>query len=152
MRSDLLLYQDMPEYDSWVKLMLGGLLAITFLPGIVFIFIDTGTALAMFAVTLFDSLLFAAILPRQFQVFEDRLRIDLGGPFAMNVPLSEIKEVRTVSASHTFLYWGIRLATSTSFVVEIVRTRGLDIVVSPSHGDIFIEELNRARMAVEKSD
>ncbi len=44
----------------------------------------------MFGITLFDALLFKVILPRQYQIFEDRLRILMGGPFAINIFFSSI--------------------------------------------------------------
>ena len=145
MSTDTLLYEDVPEYDFWLKLILGGILAITFIPGIVLLSQEIEAAIAMFAVTLFDAILFKAILPRRFQIFEDRLRILLGGPLAINIPLSNIAEVKTAEASKTFIYTGIRLATSSRRVVEIVRKRGLNLVISPAHDDMFLEQLNQAR-------
>jgi len=143
-----LLYEDTPKYDFWLKLILGGVLALTFVLGVILIFDDIGVALAMFGVTLFDALLFKAILPRRFQIFEDRLRILLGGPFAINVPFSNIADAKLASGSKAFAYWGIRFATSTHHVVEIVRKKGLNLVISPSHDDMFLEQLNQARDVV----
>ena len=145
MKTDILLYEDTPEYDSWLKLILGGVLALTFILGVVFISQDTEAALVMFGVTVFDALLFKAILPRRFQIFEDRLKILLGGPFAINIPLSNIAEVKTVSGSKVFAYSGIRFATSTKCVVEIVSRKGMNLVISPKNDDMFLELLNQAR-------
>ena len=75
MKTNTLLYEDTPHYDFWLKLILGGILALTFILGIIFISKDTEAAVVMFGITLFDALLFKAILPRRFQIFEDRLRI-----------------------------------------------------------------------------
>lgn len=75
-----LLYEDIPKYAFWLKLILGGVLALTFVSGVILIASDTGVALAMFGVTLFNALLLKEILPRRFQIFEDRLRILLSGP------------------------------------------------------------------------
>ena len=138
------LYEDIPKYDFWLKLILGGVLALTFVLGVILIFDDTGAALAMFGVTLFDALLFKAILPRRFQIFEDRLRILLGGPLAVNFAFSNIADAKSAPGGKAFAYGGIRFATSTHYLIEIVRKKGLNLVISPSKGDIFLEELNKA--------
>ena len=127
-----MIYEDTPKYDLWLKFILGGVLALTLILGIIFIFQDSEVALAMFGVTLFDALLFKAILPRLFQIYQDRVRIVLGGPLAINIPFSNIRTVRTVSARKVFVYWGNRFATSTHSIVEIVRKKGLGFVISPA--------------------
>ncbi len=142
-----LVYEDIPRYDFWLKLILGGVLTLTFILGILLLFEDIVGAWVMFGVTLFDALLFKAILPQRFQIFQDRLKIVLGGPFALDIPFSNIREVREASASKAFAYWGLRFATSTQSIVEIVRRKGLNLVVSPSNPDIFVEQLNQALAA-----
>ena len=142
-----MIYEDTPKYDLWLKLILGGVLALTLILGIIFIFQDSEVALAMFGVTLFDALLFKVILPQRFQIYQDRVRIVLGGPLAINIPFSNIRTVRTVSARKVFVYWGNRFATSTHSIVEIVRKKGLGFVISPANGDMFLEQLNQARNA-----
>ena len=52
MKMNILLYEDTPKYDSWLKLILGGVLALTFILGIIFISQETEAALAMFGITL----------------------------------------------------------------------------------------------------
>jgi len=83
-----------------------------------------------------------AILPRRFQIFQDRVRIVLGGPFAIKFPLSDISEARSAPAGRAFVYWGIRFATSSQHVVEIVRKKGLSLVISPANADMFMKQLN----------
>jgi len=103
-----LVYEDTPGYDLWLKSILGGVLALTLILGVVLLSEDIGAALAMFGLTLFDALLFKAILPQRFQIYQDRVRIVLGGPLAINIPFSNIRTVRTVSARKVFVYWGNR--------------------------------------------
>jgi len=148
MKTNVLIFEDTPKYDLWLKLILGGVLALTLILGLIFIFQDSEVALAMFGVTLFDALLFKAILPQRFQIYQDRVRIVLGRPLAINIPFSNIRTVRTVSARKVFVYWGNRFATSTHSIVEIVRKKGLGFVISPANGDMFLEQLNQARNAV----
>ena len=144
MKTDVLIYEDTPKYDLWLKLIIGGVLALTSILGVISIYQDTKSALIMFGITLFEALLFKAILPHRFQIFEDTLRIVLGGPLAVNISLSNIRYARSVSGSKAFVYWGSRFATSSSGVVEIVRKKGLNLVISPTHDDMFIELLNQA--------
>jgi hypothetical protein len=92
----------------------------------------------------FFILLFYFIMPRRYQIYQDKLRIVLGAPFAINIPLSTIKEVKHSSGMKAFIYPGVRFATSTKYVIEIVRNKGLNYVISPQNGDSFKEQLNNA--------
>ena len=145
MKSNIVLYEDTPHYDFWLKLILGGTLALTLILGIIFISEETETAVVMFGITLFDALLFKAILPRRFQIFEDRLKILLGGPFAINIPFSNIVEAKPASGRKTVIYSGIRFATSIHHVVEIICKKGLNLVISPTNDEMFLEQLNQVR-------
>ena len=142
-----LLYQDKPKYDLWLKYLLGSIVACTLILGITYISQDTEAAIAMFSITIFDGLLFKAILPRKFQIFDDKLRIVLGGPFSVSIALSNITEVKTVSGSKLTVYWGIKFATSASNVVEIVRKKGLNLIISPDNPDMFLEQFKQAQKA-----
>jgi len=63
-------YEDTPRYDFWLKILLGGILGLTLVLGIAsLLWQDVEAALVMFGVTLFDALLFKAILPQRFQIF-----------------------------------------------------------------------------------
>ena len=139
------IYEDVAIYDLWLKLVLGIALAATFVAGLLLIREDLGAALAMLGVTLFDAALFKAILPRKFQVFEDKLRIALGWVFRIDIPFSNIVDARSASGSKAFAYWGLRFATSTRHVVEIIRKKGLNFIISPANEETFLEQLNRAR-------
>jgi len=143
MKTNILILEDAPKYDLWLKFILGGILALTFILGIIFIYQDIEAAAVMFGITFFDALLFKAILPRRFQIFEDRLKILLGGPFVIDIPLSNIAEAKPASGSKVFAYKGIRFATSIHHVIEIVRKEGLNIVISPRNNDMFLEQLNQ---------
>jgi len=140
-----LIYEDTARYDFWLKILLGGILGLTLVLGIAsLLWQDMEAALIMFGVTLFDALLFKAILPQRFQIFEDGVRIVLGEPFAINIPFSNIRYVKPASGRKTFVYWGQRFATSSRGVVEIARKKGLNLVISPSHDDLFLEQANYA--------
>ena len=144
-------YEDTSRYDRSLKLVLGGILLLTSVVGIILLFEDRVGALVMFGITIFDALLFKVILPQRFQIFEDRVRIVLGGPFAITLRFSNIREVKRAPAIKASAYWGIRLATSSKYVLEIVRKKGLSLVISPTTGDVFLEQLNQARKKHEIS-
>lgn len=139
-----LLYEDKPKYDVWIIVLLGGVVALTFILGIVQISVDTKEAFSVFGVVFFEIILFRIILPRRFQILSDKLRIVLGGPFAINIPLSDIKEVKSRTGIKAFIYFGIRFATSSNHTIEIVRHKGLNMVISPTNDDEFIKQLNQA--------
>jgi hypothetical protein len=146
------IYEDDPVYDRWLKVLLGIVLALTFLAGVLLIFEDIWTSIAMFGITLFEALLCIAILPRRFQVFQDRLRIVLGGPLALNIPFSSILEARVASGLEAFAHWGLRFITSTRNLVEIVRHEGLNVVIAPANRDIFLQQLYKGIKASRNRD
>ena len=144
MESAVLLYEDVPRYDSWLKTLIIGLCSITLLPGLIFLFFNTELAIAMFILTLFIGLLFYAVIPRRFQIYDDRLRIRLGAPLAFNLALDNIDKAREGSRGDILVYWGIKFGTSTSNIIEIVRKKGLNIIITPVHFDEFLNQLNQA--------
>jgi hypothetical protein len=139
-----LLYEDTSRTDMWLKLMLGGILVMFLVLGGVLLFQDEADAFVMFGVAVFYALLFKIIMPQRYQIYSDKIRIVLGGPLAWNIPLSTIKEVRSASGAKAFAYSGVRFATSSRNVVEIRRSRGCNVVISPSNRDIFLEQASRA--------
>jgi len=147
-----LVYEDIPRYDLWLKLILGAILALTLVLGIILLSTDLTAAWAMFGVTVFDALLFKAIMPQRYQIYHDRLKIVLGGPCALNIPLSSIREARSAPGRKAFAYWGVRFATSSKNVVEIVRNKGLNVVISPANRDAFLEQLSQALKAMPKAE
>ena len=141
---DFLLYEDTPRTDIWLKLMLTGIQAIFLVVGIVLLFQDTEGAFTMFGVTIFYAVLFRLIMPQKYQVYSDKVRIVLGGPFAWNIPFTTIREVRPASRASAFAYNGVRFATSSRGVVEIRRSKGCNVVISPSNKDVFLEQVRGA--------
>jgi hypothetical protein len=146
-----LLYEDGPRTDIWLRLMLTGIPAIFLVVGIVLLFQDTAGAFTMFGVTIFYAVLFRLVMPQKYQVYSDKVRIVLGGPFAWNIPFSTIKEVRPASGASAFAYNGVRFATSSRDVVEIRRSKGCNVVISPSNKDVFLEQVRTAMNAASRA-
>lgn len=140
----MLFHQEVPRNSSWLMPLLGGLVALTLVPGLIFLFFDTELAVAMFVISAADALLFWTVLPRRFEIYEDRLRIRLGWPVALNISLRNIQEARPGNPGDVVAYWGIRFGTSTTNVVEIIRKRGMNIIITPQNAAEFIDQLNRA--------
>jgi hypothetical protein len=145
-----LIYEDPARYDGWVRLALWAIVACILVAGVVLLFVEPEGAYVMFAAAVFVALLLWAILPRRYQVFEDRVRIVLGGPFAWGIPLRDIKKISIAPVSSGFIYHGVRFVTSLRSVVEIRRRRGMDVVFSPANPDLFIEQVERARDLLSK--
>jgi glucose dehydrogenase len=150
MKTSGLIYEDSARYDTWTKLLMGAVVAIEVVIGVSLIFVDLEGALVMFAAAVLVAVIFWAILPRGFQVYEDRVRIGLGGPLSWSIPLRDIQRVGPAPASSGFIYHGVRFVTSGRSIVEIRRRRGMDVVFSPSHPDEFIEQVERARDLLPK--
>jgi len=145
-----LLYEDTARTDTWLKLMLGGILVMFLVLGGVFLFQDKEDAFGMFGIAVFYALLFKIIMPQRYQIYSDKVRIVLGGPLAWNIPFTTIKEVRSASGAKAFAYSGVRFATSSKNVVEIRRSRGCNVVISPSNKEIFLEQASRAMKSASR--
>lgn len=139
-----LIHEDRPQVVVWLKLLLGSVLGLTFIAGLVFLTIDIAASLLMFALTVFDAGLFYIIMPRSYQIYTDRLRIVLGGPFGMNLPFKDIRSVQKFTGNMAFNATGIRFSTSNKYVLEIIRNGKMSVTISPSGGEMFMEQLNQA--------
>jgi hypothetical protein len=144
MDRDKPLYEDRPTLAGWLKLMIGAVLGLTLIMGLVFLLIDRWGALALFAVTLLDGLLFYSVIPRAYQVYSDRLTIVLGRPFSKTLYYRDIRSIRPVDGSQALASTGVRFATSTRYVLEISRPGRASVTISPSGGEQFQEQINQA--------
>lgn len=149
----MLFYEDKPRYSTWFKLL------VVFIPTLIvtlgFLFYSrvlptksesraTINAVYLFAVAAFDSVLFWAITPRKFQVFEDKLKIVLGNNLSFSISFDTIKEARRAAGRKALAYWGLRFSTSTRNAVEIMRSKGVQVVISPNNADLFLLNFNKA--------
>lgn len=146
---ELALYEDSPRYDLWLKLLLGFAPALTFFLGLLLYYgalpneteeeARTG-AVVLLAATALCLVLYWAFLPRRFIILEDRLKIKHGA-FSLNIPFDTIKEAKVAKGLSFFTLSSV---TSVESQVEIVRKRGFNVRISPSHRDLFLENLNKA--------
>jgi hypothetical protein len=139
-----LMYEEAAAYDRMQFVLLGVIIAATLVPAIILLFFDFEGAAAMFGVSLLDALIFHLVFPRRYQLFNTKLRIVLGWPIRWDIKLSTIKEARPAPAISNWIYGGVRLATSSATAVEIVRTKGMGVIISPSDRKTFLEQLDAA--------
>jgi hypothetical protein len=140
----MILHEEPAEYDNWIRLLF--LIPVGVVVGAIFLAYSQEYEgfLVLLGDSAFLTLLFYFIMPRKYQIYQDKLRIVLGKPFGINIPLSTIKEVKHTSGAKAFVYTGVRFATSSRNALEIVRNKGLNYIISPRNGDMFIERLGEA--------
>jgi hypothetical protein len=137
----LLLYQDKPKYGLLLRLIL--IIPLAFLVGSLYLYLsgDTSGSLALLPEAFIVGLIFWLVFPREYQVYEDHLRIVLGGPFSVKVGFQNIKAIRITSRTGLTVNFVTRIAKS---YVEIAKKRGWSIAITPSANDSFVENANRA--------
>jgi hypothetical protein len=140
----MILYEESAEYSYWIRLLF--LIPIGLAIGAIILAYsqEYDGCFVLIGESIFFILIFYFILPRKYQIYEDKLKIVLGNPFSINIPLSTIKEAKHSSGIKALFYLGVRFATSTHHVIEIVRSKGLNYVISPKKGDTFTQQLNQA--------
>jgi len=139
--TSVLLHRDRPKYGLLLKLIL--IIPVGLLVAGLYLWLsgDMSGALALLSQAFITGLLYWLVFPREYQVYEDHLRIVLGGPFAIKVGFQNVKAVRITS----------RLSLTVNFVtkitksyVEIVKKKGISIAITPTVAESFVEEANRA--------
>jgi len=140
----MVLHEEPAEYSRWIRLLFLIPIGLVIWAIILAYSQEYEGCFVLIGESIFFLLLFYFIMPRKYQIYEDKLKIVLGKPFSINIPLSTIKEVKHSSGIKAFIYTGVRFVTSTRYVLEIVRNKGLNYVISPKNGGIFIEQLNQA--------
>ena len=140
----MLIHEELAEYDSWFKLSF--LIPIGLFIGAVISSLIRGSEafLVLFSVGVFLIYLYYFLMPRRYQLYHDKLKIILGSPFSIDIPLSTIKEVKHGLGIKALFSLRIRFLTSTKYVVEVVRNKGLNCIISPKNGEIFLEKLSQA--------
>jgi len=138
---NILLYQDKPEYGLLLKLIL--IMPMAFLAVSVYLWSsgETSGSLALLIEAFIIGLIFWFAFPREYQVYEDHLRIVLGGSFSVKVGFHNIKTIRITSRSSFTVNFVTRITRS---YVEIVKKKGLSIAITPTDNDTFVENANRA--------
>ncbi|MCS7144966.1 MAG: PH domain-containing protein [Archaeoglobaceae archaeon] len=148
----MILYEDRPKYDIWSKIVL------SFAPSLMLLLIfltesnllptesEEEAILAkeiLLASIVLIIAVYWAILPRKYEIHDDKLRI-VFGIFSYNIHIKDIAEARKLETKKAFIYKGARFNTSIKNIVEIRKKKGASLLISPSNPEIFIEFLNKA--------
>jgi hypothetical protein len=102
---------------------------------------DGSGGLALLVETFIIGFIFWVIFPRKYQVYEDHLRIVLGGPVSVKVGFDKIKAIAVTNRQTLSVNFVTKL---TNNYVEIAKMRGLSIAITPMVNDLFVENANRA--------
>jgi hypothetical protein len=145
----LLLYQDEPEYGLFLKLIVIIIPGVSLVGSIVLLSSGDNTGAIVLLIEAFlVGLIFWSVFPRSYQIYEDHLRIVLGGPFSFKIKFDQIKEFEVTN----------KLTFSTNFVtkftkhyVVITRNRGLSVAITPKDNNMFVENANGALNQWEKA-
>lgn len=139
--TSILLHQDKPKYGLVLKLIL--IIPVAFLVGSLYLWLsgDTSGSLALLLEAFIIGLIFWLVFPREYQVYENHLRIVLGGPFSVKVGFQNVKTIRITSRTSFAVNFVTRITKS---YVEIVKKKGLSIAITPTANDSFVENANRA--------
>jgi hypothetical protein len=138
----LLLYQDGPAYGLLLKAI------VALVPGILLaasIYVwslgDSPGSLALLVEAFIIGFIFWAVFPRKYRVYEDHVRIVLGGPFSVKVGFDKIKTIEVTSRLSLSINF---VTTVTKSYVAITKKQGLSIAITPRASDLFVENANRA--------
>ena len=137
----ILLHQDKPRYGLLLKLVL--IIPIALLVGSLYLWLsgDIAGSLALLPQAFIIGLICWFVFPREYQVYEDHLRIAMGGPFSVKVGFQNIRTIRITGRTGLTVNFGTRITRS---YVEIVKKRGWSIAITPTDNDVFMENANRA--------
>jgi hypothetical protein len=137
----VLLYRDKPKYGLLLKLIL--ILPVAFVVLSIYLWSsgETSGALAFLIEAFFIGLVFWCVFPREYQVYEDHLRISLGGPFSVKVRFKNIETIRITNKTSFTVNFVTRITRN---YVEIKRKGGLNIAITPTDAGLFVENANQA--------
>jgi hypothetical protein len=137
----VLLYQDKPKYGLLMKLIL--IIPVGLLASSIYLWSrgDTFVGITLLTEALIIGLILWFVLPREYQVYENHLRIVLGGPFSVKVGFQNIEAIRITSRLAFTVNFATRITRS---YVEIVIRKGMSIAITPADDESFVEKANLA--------
>ena len=102
---------------------------------------SSGGAVLLLVETIVIASIFWFVLPRGYQVYEDHLRIELGGPFKVKIGFDQISAIEITNKVGFTIHFTTTVAKT---YVKIVKKKGLSIMITPKSNALFIESANRA--------
>ena len=137
----ILLYQDKPKYGLLMKLIL--ILPAVLLGLSIYLWFrgDTVGSLVLVTEAFIIGLILWFVLPREYQVYENHLRIVLGGPFSVKIGFRNIEAIRI---TNRFAFTVNFATTITRSYVQIAIRKGMSIAITPGDDKSFVEKANQA--------
>ena len=139
--TSILLHQDKPEYGLVLKLVFILPAALLVVGLYLYLTGETSGSLALISEALIMGLIFWLVFPREYQVYDDHLRIVLGGPFSVKIGFQNLKSVTITSRTALTINFATRITRS---YVEIAKKKGAGIAITPADNGLFVENANRA--------
>ena len=138
----LLLYQDEPEYGLLLKFIMVTVLGASLIGSLLLWSSgDNVDSIILLAEAFFVGLIFWSVFPRRYQIYEDHIRIILGGSFSVRIRFDNIEAVRTTNRFVLSINFVTKFA---KYYVEIDKIRGMSVAITPRDNDLFIEHANSA--------
>jgi hypothetical protein len=137
----VLLYQDKPKYGLVLKLV--RIIPVIALASGIYLWStgDTFGSLVLLTEAFIIGLILWFVLPREYQVYENHLRIVLGGPFSVKVGFQNIEAIKITSRFAFTINFATRITKS---YVEIAIKKGMSIAITPTDKESFVEKANSA--------
>lgn len=150
--SSVLIYQSVPHFAWWFKLVISAVILLTLTPAMMLLAMgEVLGGYVMLGATALDALLFYIIIPRSYDIYSDKVVIKLAASLSIRISFDTLNSVRKAPSSYALAYWGLRFATQASGVIELKRAGGFDVVISPSNPESFLEQLERALAEYKQS-
>ena len=145
---DYIIYEDTPQYSHWYiairALFLLSIAAIT-IPALISGTKDTQLWAGIFLIMgLFMGIAIWARLPRKYLIFDNRLKIAMGGPFSTTVPFESIETAGEATDEDFRSSGGFTTGHSRKNAVLIIRRLESATIITPSNRALFLEHLNKA--------
>jgi hypothetical protein len=139
---DYLVFEDRPNTDIWLKLIFMLPPMLMFISVFIFAESDPAAIYSAAGVAVMMAVLYVFIMPAKYCILNDKIRIDIRGPFTFNIPFDTITGVRDARWSTV----GINFPTSMSRsrVLEIVRKGRMAVTITPSDKQAFVSSFNKA--------
>lgn len=101
------------------------------------------SAWILLIVLVFTAILFFVVIPRKYQIFDDRLKV-VCGLLRINIPFEDIKVIETRPPSNIYgSLEALRFGTETGEKsIMIKRKHGMNILIQPMDTEKFMEVLN----------
>ncbi len=143
-----LVYEDKPKFDIWIIIVLGIPILFLMVAALFMNVSDPETSISLSGTAAFIIVMYWIIIPRKYCIMNDKIKINLGGPFSFNAPFKNIKTARKIRGVSE----GVNFATSFRNGVEIVRKRSMNVNITPSNIELFLEELDLSLTEWRKSN